>query len=47
MFVDGDIEHGELTEKVKGALVLDALAQGMADVVEVCCKVLRDFEISV
>ncbi|KAF8909851.1 P-loop containing nucleoside triphosphate hydrolase protein [Mucidula mucida] len=40
MFVGGDIEHGALTEKVKDALVVDALAQGMAEVMEQCCSVI-------
>ncbi|KAK0226194.1 P-loop containing nucleoside triphosphate hydrolase protein [Armillaria fumosa] len=44
MFLDGDLEHGEPGDKVKGALVIEPLTMSMGEVVEACCQVLRDTE---
>ncbi|KAK0486078.1 P-loop containing nucleoside triphosphate hydrolase protein [Armillaria novae-zelandiae] len=44
MFLDGDLEHGEPGDKVKGALIVEPLTKSMGEVVETCCQVLRDIE---
>ena len=46
MFIGEDIERGELTDKVRDALVIESLERSMDDVVDVCCEALRGSEIA-
>ena len=42
MFVDGDVEHGNLTSTVSGLILIEGLEVSMSDAVEQCCSVLKE-----
>ncbi|KIY71114.1 P-loop containing nucleoside triphosphate hydrolase protein [Cylindrobasidium torrendii FP15055 ss-10] len=46
MFADGDIEHGEPTDKVKGVLVIAPVGRELGAIVDECCDVLRASEMT-
>ena len=41
IFVDGDVEHGQLTSTVGGLILIETLKISMSDAVEQCCSVLK------
>lgn len=41
VFVDGDVERGVPTDKVKGLLLLETLEMTMGEEVDRCCRVLK------
>ena len=42
IFMDGDVEHGQLTSTVSGLTLIESLEISMSDVVEQCCSVLKE-----
>ncbi|KIM45070.1 hypothetical protein M413DRAFT_8407 [Hebeloma cylindrosporum] len=42
VFVDGDVEHGQPTNKIEGLILLESLDISMSDAVERCCGMLKD-----
>jgi len=42
VFVDGDVEHGEPTNKIEGLVLLESLDISMSEAVERCCGMLKD-----
>lgn len=41
-FVDGDVEHGQPTDKIEGLILLEGLDISMSEAVELCCGMLKD-----
>lgn len=46
VFVDGDVEHGAPTDKVKGLVLLETLEMTMGEAVDRCCRVLKETALS-
>ena len=42
IFMDGDVEHGQLTSNVSGLILIEGLDISMSDAVEQCCSVLKE-----
>lgn len=42
IFVDGDVEHGQLTSAVSGLILIESMEISMSDAVEKCCSVLKE-----
>jgi len=41
IFMDGDVEHGQLTSTVNGLILIESLEISMSNAVEKCCSVLK------
>jgi nicotinamide/nicotinate riboside kinase len=42
IFMDGDVENGQLTSNVNGLILIEGLEVSMSDAVEQCCSVLKE-----
>ena len=40
--MDGDVEHGQPTNKIEGLILLESLDISMSEAVERCCGMLKD-----
>lgn len=42
VFVNGDVEHGVPTDKVKDLILLETLEMKMGEAVDLCCRMLKE-----
>ena len=42
LFIDGDVENGELRTEINGLILLETVETSMTEAVSRCCAVLKD-----